>query len=157
MNTTNHQRRISVRAKNMIKQFEGLRLEAYLCPGGILTIGFGHTKNVRVDQRINEMEANALLDADLQRFEQAVTDYVDVPLHDNQFGALVSFCFNVGVAMFARSTLLQLLNRGWYQQVPAQLLRWNRVAGREVAGLMARRKEEVRLWSLLPTPEDMKG
>jgi lysozyme len=72
---------------------------------------------------------------------------VTVPLSDNQFSALVCFAFNVGVGNFESSTLLRLLNRGWYEQVPAQLMRWNRANGEVFGGLSRRRAAEARLWN----------
>ena len=72
---------------------------------------------------------------------------VTVPLNDNQFAALVSFAFNVGVLNLERSTLLRLLNRGWYEQVPAQMMRWNRAAGEAMGGLTRRRAAEAQLWN----------
>jgi lysozyme len=131
----------------LIKWQEGLRLQAYLCPAGILTIGYGHTGNVQPGQMISVNEADALLKRDLRIFEEAVTRLVRVPLRENQYGALVSFSFNVGWQAFARSTLLALLNRGWYAQVPVQLLRWSKAGGRILPGLAARRAAEVDLWN----------
>jgi lysozyme len=61
---------------------------------------------------------------------------------------LVSFAFNVGIANFQQSTLLRLLNRGWYEQVPAQLMRWNRSRGEVLGGLTRRRAAEARLWNV---------
>lgn len=131
----------------LIKQHEGLRREAYLCPAGVLTIGYGHTRDVHPNDRIFEGEAEVLLQEDVAVFEKAVSALVRVPLNANQFSALVCFCFNVGMSGFARSTLLSLLNRGWYAQVPAQLLRWTKAGGREVPGLLNRRRDEMALWN----------
>jgi lysozyme len=131
----------------LIKKHEGLRLEAYVCPGGIITIGFGHTGDVSLGEKITVAEAERLLQRDLHLFENAVQSLVRVPLNDNQFATLVSFSFNVGVQALARSTLLNLLNRQWYQQVPAQLLKWTTSNGRVLAGLISRRRDEAALWS----------
>lgn len=70
-----------------------------------------------------------------------------VPVNDNQFSALVCFAFNVGLYAFSRSSLLHLLNRGWYAQVPAQLMRWTKAGGKEWDGLVRRRRDECALWS----------
>lgn len=131
----------------LLKQHEGLRLQAYLCPGGILTIGYGHTGDVRPLQQITQQEAERLLAKDVQRFEAVVEQSVRVPLTDNQFSALVCFAFNVGTQAFASSTLLNLLNRRWYVQVPAQLMRWTHANGVELPGLVARRAAEAELWN----------
>ena len=131
-----------------IKQWEGLRLTAYKDSGGILTIGYGHTgPDVKAGMTITEAHAEMLLMRDLSRFEQSVERSVKVPLTDNQFGALVSFAYNVGTAAFERSTLLRKLNEGDYASVPSQLARWNKVGGRVLAGLTNRRAAETGLWA----------
>jgi lysozyme len=79
--------------------------------------------------QITPGQADQLLQEDLRLFERVVSRLVVVPLSDNQFSALVCFVFNVGTGNFESSTLLKLLNRGWYEQVPAQLMRWNRANG----------------------------
>ncbi len=131
----------------LLKTHEGLRLRAYLCPGGILTIGYGHTGDVRPQQQITQSEAEQLLTCDVERFERGVSNYARVPLNDNQFSALVCFAFNVGLDAFAKSTLLSLLNRKWYVQVPAQLMRWTNSNGHELSGLVTRRRAEAALWN----------
>lgn len=109
--------------------------------------GWGNTRTVRAGMRITPAEAEQLLDEDLRLFERAVTRLAAVPLSDNQFSALVCFTFNVGIANLESSTLLKLLNRGWYEQVPAQLMRWNRANGEVFGGLARRRAAEARLWN----------
>lgn len=140
-------RQMNAAGLELIKRHEGLRLEAYLCPGGILTIGYGHTGDVKPGQVISAAQADALLKKDVARFEKGVAGLVTKPLRDNQFAALVCFSFNVGLRAFANSTLLNLLNRGWYEQVPAQLLRWTTAQGRELSGLLRRRQDEAQLWN----------
>ncbi len=70
-----------------------------------------------------------------------------LPLNDNQFAALVCFAFNVGAENLANSTLRRLLQRGWYEQVPAQLMRWNKARGEALGGLTRRRAAEAQLWN----------
>ncbi|NTU76220.1 MAG: lysozyme [Alphaproteobacteria bacterium] len=137
----------------LIKNFEGLHLAPYLCPGKIWTIGYGHTRTVHANMKITPDQAEQLLEDDLRLVEKAVARLVKVPLTDNQFAALVSFSFNVGAANFERSTLLKLLNRGWYEQVPAQFMRWNRASGEVLGGLSRRRAAEARLWNAKDEPE----
>ena len=133
----------------LIKDYEGLHLTPYLCPSRVWSIGYGHTRTVRAGMQITPAEADQLLDDDLRVVERAVQRMVTVPLNDHQFAALVSFTFNVGIANFERSTLLALLNRGWYEQVPAQLMRWDKaVNGEALGGLSRRRAAEARLWNL---------
>lgn len=139
-------RRINDDGVALIKEFEGLQVKPYRCPGGVWTIGYGHTRTVQAGMVISEAEADVLLKEDLRLVERAVSRIVQVKLSDNQFAALVSFAFNVGVGNFERSTLVRLLNRGWYDQVPAQLMRWNRAAGEVYGGLARRRAAEVKLW-----------
>ncbi len=136
----------------LLKAHEGLRLKAYLCPGGVLTIWYGHTGNVMPSQCITVEEAERLLGLDVARFEAEVTRCVRVPLNDNQFSALVCFVFNVGCGAFSGSTLLDLLNRGWMSQVPAQLMRWTHVKGITTQGLVARRRDEATLWNRKDLP-----
>lgn len=147
-------RRTNAAGTQLIKTYEGLHLTPYLCPGKIWTIGYGHTRTVRSGLVITPEQANQLLEEDLRLVERAVQRLVQVPLNDNQFAALVSFAFNVGIGNFERSTLLRLLNRGWYEQVPAQLMRWNRAQGEVLGGLSRRRAAEGRLWDTPVTREE---
>lgn len=140
-------RRINDEGLALIKEYEGLCLTPYQCPGRVWTIGYGHTRTVRAGMVITPGEAERLLQEDLNGFERAVERLVRVPLNDNQFSALVCFAFNVGVGNLEGSTLLKLLNRGWYEQVPAQFMRWNRSRGEVLGGLARRRAAEARLWN----------
>lgn len=145
---------ISKQGVDLIKSFEGLRLKAYRCPAGVLTIGYGHTKGVTHDQVITFEEADNLLIEDLWYFERGVEDLVDVPVTQAQFDALVSFSFNVGLDLdddqlaegLGDSTLLKLLNRGDYTGAADQLLAWNKAGGRVVSGLTRRREAERALF-----------
>jgi GH24 family phage-related lysozyme (muramidase) len=140
-------RRIDADTLALIKQWEGLRLTGYADIGGVWTIGYGHTRTARAGMTISEAEAERLLREDLARFETAVAAAVTVPLTEPQFGALVSWAFNVGVTAMQDSTLVRKLNGGDYEAVPAELIRWNKVKGVTVAGLVNRRAAEVGLWS----------
>ncbi len=155
METSNH-------GKLKIQEWEGSRARAYRDAGGHLTIGVGHllTKSelmsgkiliqgqaVRYAAGLNVSQILALLGQDLTGAEQAVNDGLQVELSQNQFDALVSFCFNVGAAAFRNSTLLRLLNRGDYNNVPLQLRRWVRCNGEVVPGLVKRREQEIALWN----------
>ena len=159
-------RTISDTALAKIKEWEGLILYAYddldpqrpprrIMPDdpvrGMLTIGYGHTGTARPGLEINERHAAALLRRDLRTAEAAVERLVEVPLNDNQFGALVSFCFNVGAGAFSTSTLLRRLNAGEYEAVPEELARWVYSGIKKLTGLVRRRREEGRLWNARPT------
>ena len=95
---------------NLIKKFEGLRLEAYLCPAGVWTIGYGHTKGVKKGQVITQLEADNLLKEDLSSFEKGVTSLIKSNINQNQFDSLVSFAFNLGLSNLKSSTLLKKEN-----------------------------------------------
>lgn len=131
----------------LIRQFEGDKLTAYICPAGVLTIGVGHTgSDVKRGMTITQAQSDALLVADLAKFEKAVAAAVKVPLTQNQFDALVSFAFNVGVGALRDSTLLRLLNAGDYKGAAAQFGRWNKGGGSVLPGLVKRRADEAALF-----------
>jgi lysozyme len=142
--------RPSERGLALIRQFEGLRLSAYRCAAGVLTIGYGTTKGVKMGDTITREEADRLLCEDAQRFADHIDAVVKVPLNQNQIDALSSFVYNVGPTAFANSTLLRVLNAGLYKDAADQFLRWNRAANNVVAGLTRRRVAEK---ALFETPE----
>jgi lysozyme len=132
---------------DLVKSFEGLKLRAYLCPAKVWTIGFGSTgPHVTPGKVITEAQANDLLQDDLDRFEKAVTRLVTVPLTQNQYDALVSFAFNVGISALERSTLLKRVNAKLFDQAKAEFAKWNRAGGRPLAGLTRRRAAEAALF-----------
>lgn len=141
-------RQISAEGLAHLKRWEGVKLTAYRDIAGVLTIGYGSTgPHVREGMTITETQAESLLLADLERFEAAVERLVKVPLSDERFAALVSLAFNIGEGAFAKSTLLKVLNAGRYDDVPAQIMRWNRVGKKVVDGLTNRRAAECGLWA----------
>ena len=140
-------RHINEQGLALVKEFEGCRLDAYLCPAGVPTIGYGHTFAVEMGQTIGEAEADALLRKDLKDAEESVDLLVAVPINDNQFSALSSFVFNVGSGAFGRSTMLSMLNaNAGAEIVAAQFLRWNKANGEELPGLTRRRHAERALF-----------
>lgn len=143
--------RTSQSGVELIKLFEGLELEAYQDIAGIWTIGYGHTgDDVQPGMRISERDAEELLKRDLRPREQAIEGVVKVPLNQNEFDALVSFVYNVGVGAFRKSTALKRLNRGDRVGAADALTWWNKatVGGvlREVLGLTRRRAAERALF-----------
>jgi lysozyme len=140
-------RRINADGIALIKQWEGLRLETYRCSAGVLTIGYGHTSSVIPGMHITETEAERLLMRDLAIFEAEVSRAVDVEITDNQFAALVSWTYNIGVSAMRGSTLIRKLNTGDYASVPAELARWNKIKGVVSPGLSNRRAAEAGLWA----------
>jgi lysozyme len=141
-------RTINAAGLALVRNYEGLRLEAYQDTSGIWTIGYGHILGVKPGDSINAERAELLLEADLAESERAVTGLVKVPLTDNQFSALASFVFNEGAGAFARSTLLRKLNEGGYSLVPACLKSWIFDNGKMLPGLAKRRAAEAALWSM---------
>jgi lysozyme len=153
-------RSINRLGEDKIVQWEGEVLWAYddfdpkhrpIEPGmsvkGTLTIGVGHTgPDVKPGMRITPAQSREFLRKDLDRFEAAVERAVKVPLSDNQFAALVSFAFNVGETNFNKSTLLKKLNKGDYDSVPAELMKWVHSKGKRLSGLVNRRTQEGALW-----------
>lgn len=158
-------------AIELIKRFEGImdgdpstvNLNPYLCPAGYWTIGWGHAVLDTYGNNLKGKEskkaaykvypngitldvAKIILEDDVRRFAVYVNDKVKVPLTDNQFSALVSFCFNVGAGNFNKSSLLRLLNEKNYSAVPTELKKWTKGGGRVLPGLVKRRAAEAKLW-----------
>src|SRR3990167_2248569 len=137
--------RLSDDGLELIKSHEGLRLEAYPDPGSggePWTVGYGHTGDVKEGDEIDEAEASRLLREDVASAEQCVERHVDVALEQYEFDALVSFVFNVGCGNFSASTMLKLINAGNKRAAAAQFGRWNKAAGKTMAGLVRRRQAE---------------
>ncbi len=128
-----------------LKEFEGLRLEAYQDAAGVWTIGYGHTgKDVRKGDRISEYWATDLLMRDLQRFIEAV-DELNVARTQGQFDALVSFAFNLGIGRLKSSTLLKVIREGGSRaQIRREFKRWVYAGGRRLKGLERRREWEAK-------------
>lgn len=133
--------------RDLIRRFEGEKLTTYVCPAGVLTIGVGHTgPDVKRGSSITKEQSDALLVADLHKFEKAVAGAVKVSLTQNQFDACVSLAFNIGAGAFAGSTLVRLLNAGDYKGAAAQFERWTKANGKILTGLVRRRQAEKELF-----------
>lgn len=133
----------------LLRHFEGLRTEAYRCPAGVWTIGYGHTGGVKPGQTITPEEAENLLREDVERFAKGVRKAIEgTPLNAYRFAALVCFAFNVGMAAFERSTLLKKIKAQDFDGARNQFVRWNQVNGKASAGLTKRRNAEVALFSM---------
>ena len=126
----------------LIKKFEGCELEAYQCSANVWTIGYGHTRGVKEGDEISADKAEYILLEDLIEFEKYVDQLVTVSLNQDQFDALVAWTFNLGPTNLKESTMLLRLNDGQYDEVPAQMARWNRSGGEVLEGLKRRRKAE---------------
>ena len=136
----------SAEGLSLIKKFEGCELEAYQCSAGVWTIGYGHTKGVTPSDSISQEEAEQMLVDELHEYESYVNEYVTVALSQNQFDALVSWVYNLGPANLKASTMLKVLNSGEYEDVPAQIKRWNKAGGKVLEGLIRRREAEACLF-----------
>ena len=138
--------KISQEGIALIKKFEGCELEAYKCPAGVWTSGYGHTKDVKEGDRINKDEANYLLEEEMIEYEGYINDMVNVPLDQNQFYDLRSWVYNLGSINLMSSTMFTLLNEGKYDEFPQQIKRWNKAGGKVLDGLVKRREAEALLF-----------
>lgn len=147
-------RKVSEEGLNLIKRFEGFSKTIYTCPAGYPTIGYGHLVKPNEAESfadgISEDEATDLLRQDVGIAERAVLRYVDVPLTDGQFDALVSFTFNLGGGALQRSTLRRKLNRQEYRLAVKEFSRWVWAGGKKLKGLIHRRNAEAALFSSSP-------
>lgn len=134
--------RISERGLTLIKKYEGCRLTAYKCPAGVWTIGWGHTGDVVSGQTITQEQADQMLRDDMGSYERAVEKYNDT-YHwtQNEFDALTSFAYNVG-------SIDQLTASGTRDKatIAEKMLLYTKAGGKELAGLVKRRKEERELY-----------
>jgi lysozyme len=132
----------------LTRSFEGLRLTAYQDSAGVWTIGYGHTgPEVHRGQCIREIEAEALLRADLTSAVRTVRKAVSVDLTQHEFDALVDFCFNVGRGSFLGSSLLRYVNQGGFDSAVVQFGLWVHAGGKVVSGLVRRRAAEAALFA----------
>ena len=136
----------SAEGLSLIKKFEGCELYAYQCSAGVWTIGYGHTKDVEPGMQITKEDADEMLVEELHEYESYVNDFVTAPLSQNQYDALVSWVYNLGPANLKASTMLKVLNAGEYEEVPAQMKRWNKAGGKVLEGLIRRREAESLLF-----------
>jgi lysozyme len=137
---------IGTKGLDLIRFFEGLELNAYQCAAGVWTIGYGHTKDVQQGMTISEARANEMLAEELNEYESYINGLVTVELNQDQFDAMVSWVYNLGVGNLKASTLLKVLNAGDYDGVPAQMMRWNKAGGKVLEGLTKRRQAEADLF-----------
>ena len=137
-------RKINKSGLNLIKKYEGCRLTSYICPAGVLTIGYGHTgKDVKPNQTITKKKAISFLKKDLARFERHVQSYNYIyEWTDNEFSALVSFAYNIG-------NIDQLTAYGTRtrSQIRSAMLKYVKANGKTLQGLVKRRKAELKLFN----------
>jgi lysozyme len=155
--------KVSAKAIKMIKHHEGVRQKPYKCPAKLWTVGVGHVLypeqgKLKIDQRdgfamkiedfrtFSMEEVDAILRADLDRFERGVEKFCPVSLTQGQFDALVSFSFNVGLGTLQRSTLRQKVLRGDMEGASEELLKYCMAGGKVLRGLLNRRSDERALF-----------
>ena len=132
---------------DLIKSFEGLVRQTYICPAGYPTIGYGHLVRDGEDFGvIDDDQATELLRADLMSAENAVARLIPIELLQREFDALVSFTFNLGSGSLQASTLRKRMLAGQKDDIPYQLSRWTIAGGRKLKGLILRRAAEARLF-----------
>lgn len=142
MTHNSKQMTLSAAGRNFIKQKEGLRLQAYQDSANVWTIGYGHTKGVNKGDTCTKEQAESWLRQDIITHKDAVKQ-MDVRLTQNQFDALVSFCFNVGVGAFKNSTLYKkVLADPTDTTIAAEFTKWVHAGGIAIPGLITRRQQE---------------
>lgn len=141
--------KINAAGMEIIKREETLQTRAYLCPAGIPTIGYGHTgPDVHLGQAITAHEAEAILAADVERFEAGVATMVHgVPCNENQFSALVSLAFNIGLDALRSSTLIRKFRLGDVKGAEGEFSKWVHAKGQVLPGLVRRRQHEAQLFA----------
>jgi lysozyme len=134
-------------AVGLIKEFEGLRLEAYICPAGVWTIGYGTTDGIKQGMKISLEEAEDLLANECQRFYNGVLEEVGNICNERQIGALISFVYNVGVGAFEGSTLLKVIKKNPNDvHIKNEFMRWVFANGKMMRGIERRRKAEAEVY-----------
>lgn len=141
-----HELSTSAAGVELIKQFEGLRLQSYQDSVSVWTVGYGHTLTAVPNQRISADEARRLLIQDVIDHEAHIKQLVKVPLKQGEFDALSSWVFNLGGGSLASSTLLRKLNAGDYAGAANEIPRWNKAGGKVLAGLTRRRAAERKMF-----------
>ncbi len=135
---------------DLIKEYEGLRLDAYPDPGskdGVpWTIGYGHAVGVAKGDKITAAKAEEFLLEDLKQTFGVIGEYVKPELNENQYAALVSFVFNIGETLFKKSSVLKYINEDKLDSVPGRMALYRLNDGKVMAGLVRRRTAEGALW-----------
>lgn len=130
-------------AMALIKRFEGCRLDAYLCPAGVWTIGWGSTgPGIRNGTCWTQAQADERLARDVDKFMSGVRSRIKRPVTESELGAMTSLAYNIGLDAFGKSTLLRLFNEGKKELAAKQFDVWRRAGGRVLQGLVDRRAVE---------------
>lgn len=144
---------ISEEGLKLLVEFEGLKLDAYLCPAGVWTIGIGSTKYangqpVKKGDKLTKEEAYKLFLDTSDSYTNCIKKYVIRPLKQNEFDALFCLCYNIGCGAFAKSSLVKFINGGQtIEKIRIGFLMWIKVSGVVSKGLMRRRLKEFNLYA----------
>ena len=147
---------------DLVKEFEGFSAKAYKCPAGIWTIGYGTTANAGVGitpkegMTISKSDAEAYLQAGLEKFADQIEPSITAPVNENEFGAFVSLAYNIGPGAFRKSSALRHFNEGDKAKAASALLLWNKAGGKVLKGLTRRREAERKLF-LTPVGGEFEG
>ncbi len=138
---------ISQKGLDLIKEFEGLRLEAYKCSAGVPTIGYGWTQGVKMGDVWTREKAEHMLIEGVKPYEKAVQEGIgDAKTSQNQYDAMVSLCYNIGPGNFKASSVCRLHKQGKYNQAAAAFMMWVKAGGKIIGGLIKRRNKEKALY-----------
>lgn len=144
--------KISNKGLELIKEFEGFSSVAYLCPAKIPTIGYGNTfwedgRKVRIGEQISKSKALELLEFVANKdFADKIFPLIKVQVNQNQFDAMVSLAYNIGVGAFSNSTLLKRVNAKDFIGAGNEFLKWDKSGGKPLLGLTRRRQREKELF-----------
>lgn len=147
---------------DLVKEFEGFRAKAYKCPAGVWTIGYGTTASAGVGvtpkdgMTITKSDAEAYLQAALDKFADQIAPSITAPTNSNEFGAFVSLAYNIGPGAFKKSSALRLFNAGDKEGAAKAILMWNKAGGKVLKGLTRRREAERKLF-LTPVDGEFEG
>lgn len=135
----------------LIKSFEGLRLTAYRCPAGVWTIGYGTTSaagvgKIEAGMKITQVQAESMLIRSLVDYEEGVLRALVIRPTQNQFDALVSLAYNIGIGAMSKSSVVKALNRGDVAKAGDSFMLWNKAGGKVLPGLVRRREAEKTLF-----------
>lgn len=137
---------------DLVKEFEGFKANAYKCPAGVWTIGYGTTAaaGVGIDPKpgmsVTKAEAEGYLQAALDKFADQIAPSITAPINENEFGAFVSLAYNIGPGAFRKSTALSAFNAGDKAKAAKAILLWNKAGGKVLKGLTRRREAERKLF-----------
>jgi len=147
---------IGAKGLNLIKKYEGFKASPYKCPAGIPTIGYGATyypngtKVKLTDKPVTQREADTMLLNMLKHYEQGVDSFTTDKVNQNQFDALVSIAYNIGLQALKGSTLIRKVNLDPNDKtIKNEFMRWTKANGKVLDGLLARRKEEAELYGTI--------